>query len=180
MSEESVIIKQLQKELSEMKKELAETKKRAEEYLNGWKRARADYINREKEIEKEKEDWQKFANLSVIFQLLPILDNFKRAFRVYEELRPNLEKGDLQEMKAWVEGIRQIKKQLENLFKALEIEEIKTIGEKFDPFLHESVGVQEGSDSTDKSEIIVKEIEPGYKLHGRVIRPAKVIVSKGK
>ncbi len=173
MPEENVIIKQLQKELTE-------AKKKAEEYLNGWKRAKADYINREKEIEKEKKDWQKFANLSVIFQLLPILDNFKRAFKVYEELQLNLEREDLREMKAWVEGVKQIKNQLENLFKALKIEEIKTVGEKFDPFLHESVGVQEENDSNEKSEIIVKEIEPGYKLHGRVIRPAKVIVSKGK
>jgi molecular chaperone GrpE len=154
-----------------LQKELTETKKKAEEYLNGWKRTRADYINREKEIEKEKSEWVKFANMAIILQLLPILDNLKRgtqknADKNTEEHREKFE--------AWIEGIKQIKNQLENLLKNLGLEEIKTEGEKFDPSLHESIGTEK----SDKGEgLILKEIEAGYKLHGRVIKPAKVIVS---
>lgn len=188
-----------------LQKELAEAKKNAEEYLNGWKRAKADYINREKEIEKEKEEWGKFANVALILQILPILDNFKRAItQINTEKNINQHilndrKNDTKtchpgaersgaiisckyktsvryyRIKAWIEGVKQIKNQLENLLKGLGLEEIKTEGEKFDPSLHESTGKEKVEGKEEN--IILKEVEAGYKLHGRVIRPAKVVVS---
>ncbi len=195
--------KVLEKKLIEIEEELIEAKKKAEEYLNGWKRAKADYINQEKEIEKEKTEWVKFANITLVMQLLPILDNFKKAFAYLPKdlsqnnntdikhigARPSgsrtipqktvaapilSERPKAQEVEIWIEGIRQIKNQLENLLKNLGIEKIKTVGEKFDPALHESVGAEK-SDKEDN--LILKEITSGYKLHNQVIKPAKVIVN---
>jgi len=138
-----------------------------EEYLNGWKRAKADYINLKKEFEKEKEDVVKFANARLVLGLIPVFDNFKRAFVSVPE-----EKKDDE----WLKGFENIKKQFEDFLKELGIEEIKTVGEKFDPEVHEAVS--QGEDKDKDSETILEEASPGYQMHGRVIIPAKVVVNK--
>ena len=76
----------------------------------------------------------------------------------------------------YIKGIFQIKTQLENFLKNQEVEEIKTFGEKFDPNFHEVIEEVEVKDK--EPGIVVAEIQKGYKLHGRIIRPAKVKVSK--
>lgn len=157
----------------ELQKEITELEKKCEEYLNGWKRAKADYINFKKEVGKEKEEWIKFANSVLILQLLPILDNFEKAFR-----KP-------QATPEWIKGIKQIKNQLEDLLKSLGVEEIKAEGEKFNPRLHEAVGREKGETRSEKGKVreergeerVVRVIEPGYTMHGLVIKPAKVIVN---
>lgn len=146
------------KDLKKLQDELEAAKKLAEEYLNGWKRAKADYLNREKEIEKEKIAWIKFANLELILNLLPILDSFDQSIK------------NLSEQGEWVKGILKIKEQFENFLKAQGIEKIKTIGEKFNPELHEATEKR-----GEKGEII-EEIQSGYTMHGQVIRTAKVII----
>ncbi|PIP17994.1 MAG: nucleotide exchange factor GrpE [Parcubacteria group bacterium CG_4_10_14_0_8_um_filter_35_7] len=160
-------INKTSKEMDDLKKELEKTKKQAEEYLNGWKRARADYINLKRDTQKEEEEWVQFANSALILGLLPIMDNFKKAFEYLSKEKENSE---------WVKGIRHIKKQLEDLLKSLGVEGIRTVGEKFNPEFHEAVG--EKIFKEKKEGIILEEVEGGYKLHGRVLRPAKVIVAK--
>lgn len=140
-------------------------KNQAEDYLNCWKRAVADYQNLKKETEKNQAEFVKFANLILIMELLPILNNFKAAFDcVPEEQKEN----------DWVKGIECIKKQFEDLLKNLDIEEIKTVGEKFNPESHEAMGKEESEEPEDT---IIKECQPGYSWHGKVIIPAKVIVA---
>lgn len=166
MSEEKKDKENLKKKLSECEKKLNEYKKKAEEYLNGWKRAKADYLNFKKEEERRKSEFVKFANLSLILELLPLRENFKKAFN---HLPKELEEND------WVIGIKHIKNQIDELFKKFHIEEIKTVGEKFNPERHEAVG-KEKRDNLEE-DTIIKEVETGYLMEGKVIKPAKVIIS---
>lgn len=167
-------------EILKIKSELETCQNKAEEYLNGWKRAKADYINFKKETEKEKLELAKFANAALIIQLLPIVNNFKRAF----EYSP--EKIDDEKIKNCFIGFGHIYEQLIELFKKMGIEEIKTVGEKFNPELHEALEgeeseiVSEEEDKTEtknKEQIIIKEVSAGYTMYGQVIMPAKVVIS---
>ena len=149
------------KEIEKLKKQLKGQEKQAQEYLAGWQRAKADYLNREKEIEREKNNWVKFTNLDLILKLLPILDAFDYSLKhIPKELKNN----------QWVKGTEQIKKQLDSFLKAQNIEKIKTNGQKFNPNLHEAVEKQ-----GEKNQII-KEIQAGYLMNDKVIRIAKVVI----
>src|SRR3989339_1815523 len=144
---------------SKLKEELGMAKKKMDEYLNGWKRAKADYINQKKEFEKREKELIQFANASLILEMMPIYDNFKLAWKhIPEEHRKNDE---------WLKGIEHIKNQFQGLLKNLGIEEIKTVGEKFDPELHDAVSKEkvEGKEAG----IIVDEIKSGYKLYDKVL-----------
>src|SRR4030042_3583326 len=166
----------------EFEKDLEELENKNKEYLEGWKRAKADYLNLKKESEKQYQDLRKFANAGLIMEILPVFDNFKlAAVHIPEEQK----KSD------WVIGIMHIKKQLGDLLKNLGVEEIKTVGEKFNPELHEAVPAgTRGFDADNDADltqikgeeredgVIVKEARPGHMLHGKVIQPARVIVGQ--
>ncbi len=147
--------------------ELEMVKEKMEEYLNGWKRAKADYSNLKKEFEKKETEIVQFANATLILEIMPIYDNFKLAWKHIPEEH---KKGD-----DWLKGIEAIKRQFKDLLKKLGMEEIPTEGEKFDPELHEAVAKEkvEGKESG----IIIEEIKSGYKLYDKVLEPAKVKVS---
>ena len=155
------------KGMEKIKKELEDTNKKAEEYLNNWKRIQADYVNRERSMEKERENWIKFSNLNLVLELLPIFDHFNQALGHVPE-------GDIKS--EWVKGIIQIKGQIEKLLKGFGVEKIKTIGEKFNPKWHEVVSKEMAEDK--EKDIIIKELQAGYKMHESVIKPAKVIISE--
>lgn len=157
----------ISKEEENLKKELAEAQNKVKEYLNGWQRAQADYINREREIAKDKENWVKFANAGLVLQMLPIFDHLKQALN-------HLPGEDISN---WTEGIKQIKSQFEVLLKNLGVEEIKTLGNKFNPLEHEVVAKEKTAEE-DKKDIIIKEVQPGYRMYGEVIRPAKVVIGE--
>jgi len=151
----------------ELKSELDLLNKKSQEYLDGWKRAKADYLNLKKETEARQREIIEFANAALIAEFLPIYNNFKLAWQhVPEEQK----KSD------WVAGFGHIKSQFVGFLKDIGIEEIKTINEKFDPSQHEAVVHEEKPGF--ESEVIFEEINPGYTLHGRVVIPAKVKVAK--
>ena len=159
-------------EIKKLQEEVELAKQQAEEYLNGWKRTKADYLNREREIDKEKIEWIKFANLELILNFLPIMDSFDHSVK---NLTDDLEDNE------WANGVLKIKDQFESFLKAQGVEKIKTLGEKFDPMFHEAIAREEdlsrqSSESDGGKNEIVEEIQSGYVMHGRVIRPAKVIV----
>jgi len=153
-------------DLEQLKKQLEECQKKRGEYLAGWQRARADFINHKKEEIERMEGFLKYAMEEFIFKILPILDSFNLAEK------KSLEKGKNPE----VEGFLQIKKQLEDFLKSEGVEEIKTAGQEFDPNLHEAMEQVEAKDK--EPGIIVEEIQKGYKINGRLLRPAKVKVVK--
>jgi len=145
------------KKVKKVKHQLKHCEQERAEYLAGWQRAKADYINLEKRIEQEKAEWIKFANSGLICELLPILDCFESALKHKED-----------------EGVRHLYNKLKAILKNEGIEEIKALGEKFNPELHEAVDKTEG----EECGIIIEEIQKGYKLHGKIIRPSRVKISK--
>lgn len=145
-------------------------KAEAEEYKSGWQRALADYKNLQKESADMRSVWAKASEQYILEEFIPVYENFKKAFSHRENL--NEENG----WKQWAEGIGHIKKQFGDILKTYQVEEIKTIGEKFDPRFHEAVGEEESEGN--ESGTVLKEIEGGYKRGGKVIKPARVIISK--
>ena len=151
-------------DLSTLKIELDNCKKQAEEYLNGWKRAKADYLNLKKETETASAELAQFVAAGMLMKFLPVYDGLKKACAMENS-------GD-----KWAEGILNIKKQFEDVFKKFGVEEIKTIGEKFNPEFHEAISRQKKEGV--ESDIILEEVGGGYTMQGKVLLPAKVIVSE--
>lgn len=123
-------------------------------------RALADYQNLLKQSAKDKEDFFKFATADLIMEFLPVYDHLRLAIKSLSE-----EEGK----SPWVEGVKHVIKQFTDVLSQRGIEEIKTEGEKFDP---ETMEALDGQGDKVKTEVMA-----GYKLNGRVIRPAKVIVA---
>ena len=146
---------------------LAECEKQKNEYLEGWKRTRAEFLNYKKEEMERIVSLMKYANEEIILKLLPILDNFYIA----EKEIPKELKTD-----KYFKGIMQIKKQIIDFLKSQGVEEISCLGKKFDPNFHEVVEEIETKDK--ESGIVVEEIKKGYKLQGKIIRPTKVKINK--
>lgn len=130
-----------------------------ESFEHQYKRALADYQNLLKQTVKDKADFAKYALQDFLQDLLPVYDHLKLSITGLSE-----EEGS----SAWAIGVRHVLKQFKDILEARGVEEIKTIGEKFD---HNTMEAMDGT-----GEIVAKEIMPGYKLNGRVVRPAKVIV----
>ena len=148
-------------EMEELKKQLEDAKAKCEEYLNGWKRERADFLNYKKDEMERISQLATYANEELILKIIPILDNIYLAeSHVPEELKEN----------AWINGFNQIKNQLCDFLKKEGIEPIKTLGEKFDPNTMEAV---EGGGET-----VAEELQRGYTMNGKIIRVAKVKIAK--
>jgi len=165
--------KKVEKEptLEELKKKLDECQKLRDEYLAGWQRARADLLNYKKgELERIGE-LIKYADVGLISKILPILDNFEIAVKEVRSMK--YEEKKIEEI---IKGFLQIKNQIEDFLKNQGVEKIKCLGEKFDPNFQEVVEEVEVKDK--ETGIILEEIQKGYTIHGRLLRPAKVKVSK--
>ena len=132
-------------------------------------RVNAEFENAKKRMEKEKLDFLKYANDSLICEFLPIADNLEIAEKHIKEAK---------DFKAVQEGVDMIQLQIQQFMKDLGLERIKAVGEKFDPHVHEAIEVEESNDKDDG--LIVGELKPGYKLNGRLIRPASVKIIKKK
>lgn len=153
--------------LKDPQKKIEECEKLKDEYLAGWQRARADFLNYKKEEMERIGELLKYGNEEFVLKILPILDNFEIAEK---KLPEDLKKDDN------VKGLLMPKSQLQDFLKSQGLEEIKSIGEKFDPNFHEIV---EGVEMKDKeSGIIIEEIQKGYTINGRLLRPAKIKISK--
>lgn len=147
---------------------------KAEEYKKDWQRALADYKNLQKETTERRSEWAQMSKTMILEDFIPVYDNFKTAFFHHPALQADNDEHKL--IKSWVDGIGYIMKQFGDVMKSHGIEEIKTIGEKFDPTLHESVGEEESEGS--ESGMILKEASGGYKMGGKVVKVAKVIITK--
>jgi len=144
--------------------ELTKCQKERDEYLEGWKRAKADLINYKKDEAKRFEAVVKFANEAIIRDLINVLDSFDLALVALEK-----------EAKA-EKGIYLIRAQLEDILKQNGLERIiVSVGQPFDPALQEAIATVE---SDKPSGTVVEEVEKGYLLNGKLIRPARVKVAK--
>jgi molecular chaperone GrpE len=146
--------------------EVTRLKKQADEYLDGWKRAKADLINYKKDEAKRFEDIIKFAVQELVRDLVPVLDSFDLALESLGT-EPKVEKG-----------VYLIRSQLEDVLKKRGLEKIAiAVGDRFDPAFHEAVAAVESSQDPGT---IVEEVDRGYLLAGKLIRPARVKVAKEK
>ncbi len=153
--------------LSELKKELEECRKKENEYLSGWQRERADFLNYKRKEAENLKLYKDSIESNLLVGIIDIFDNFDRAARnVPEEIKGS----------DWEDGFLRIKDQFINFLKKNGIEEIGREGEEFNPELHEAVGQVDGL--AEKSGIIVEVLGKGYLKDGKIIRPAKVKVSK--
>lgn len=151
----------------DLKKKLKEYQKEREEYLAGWQRSRADFINFKRE---EGERFKKIFELEkteMILKILPVLDSLEKAKR---------ELSASKELSNYLEGLNQIEKQFQGFLQKEGVEEIKCLDEKFNPNFHQAVEEIEVKDK--KSGEILEVIQKGYRLVGRVIRPVRVKVAK--
>ncbi len=132
-------------------------------------RVAADFENYKRRSADEQARNAAISRLSVVLEFLPVIDNFERAFKdVPKEI----------ESSPWYGGVSAIKQQFESTLKSLGIARIETVGQPFDPNLHEAIS-HEASDKYD-ADIVSEEFEAGYRLGDDVIRHAKVKVSNGK
>ena len=147
-------------------KKIKELEAKISELTAGWQRTQADFLNFKKQSADERIKLIQAAGSDIVDQLLPVLDHFQLAAR---HLPKDLESDN------WAQGIKQIEKQFENILFENGLERIESIGQEFDPQLHEAI---EEVDSDQPSGTIVEEILSGYKFAGEILRPAKVKVSK--
>ncbi|MBI5140525.1 MAG: nucleotide exchange factor GrpE [Candidatus Vogelbacteria bacterium] len=150
---------------AELKKCLAEK----DEYLNGWQRARADFVNAKKSHDKEVSDLGKIALESFVVKILPVVDSFEVAFANKERW----EKVDSE----WRVGVEGIYSKLMDTLRRSGLEEIGALGERFDINVHQPVSTVPVTDE-DKDDVVTEIVQKGYRLGNRVVRPCKVIVGQ--
>ena len=153
-------------EVGSLKQALAEEKGKTERYLANWQRSQADFINYKRRCEQEKEEISKFSNAALMLSVLPILDDLERALASIPAKSAKL---------TWVDGVRIIERKVQASLEAQGLTLIKALREPFDPNFHEAVMHSKGKDG-----IVIEELQKGYKLHDRVIRPSMVVVGNGE
>jgi molecular chaperone GrpE len=152
-------------DVKSLEEALAQEKEKAERYLANWQMAEADFRNYKTREEQEKKEQMNWANSALVCDVLPVLDAFDRAF---EGLTP------AGEGLSWITGFRQIQRMLLDVLSKHGVAEMKCVGEKFDPSLHEAVAQQEGAEG-----VILDEVRRGYKLKDKLLRAPQVVVGGG-
>lgn len=137
------------------------------ELTEALKRERADAINLRRQFEEQIGGLRNIVKANVIQELLPVIDNFERALK---HVPKDLANND------YVKGVNGVVKQFEETLKRMGVEHIKTVGEHFDPHLHEATSVEGEGDM----EIVSEELQAGYKIGDDVIRHAMVKVKRSK
>ena len=160
-----VSLEQLQKELNSA--------------LAGWKRTAADFENFRRRKEDENKELVEFAREVTVAKLLPTLDSLEQAFKHFPEL--NEESGAVnpefaQQYKNWQIGINGIVIQLAKVLEEVGVKKIQALGTQFDPHLHEAVREEENEKVPGT---VIDELQIGFELNGKVIRPSQVVISKG-
>ena len=130
-----------------------ETADKAEEYLNNWKRERADFINYKKDESRRMEEFARFANEDLVLEMMELVDDLE----IVAKEVPGV-------------GLEHVSKKFSELFKKYGVERINMEGQ-FNPALHEAV-------ETEKEGTKMVEVRAGYTMHGKVIRPARVRIIK--
>ena len=150
---------------SELAAELAAARDEAQATFARYQRLAADFENYKRRTRQDLAERTQYANEELLRKLLPVLDNFKRA----------LDHAPEGVDEKWFEGIQLIARQFEDVLAAQGLAQIPAMGEKFDPSRHEAIAREE----TDAQEegTVVEEMQPGYRLHDRVLRPTLVKVA---
>ncbi|MDP2708695.1 MAG: nucleotide exchange factor GrpE [bacterium] len=153
----------------EIEEEKVEEQPEVESLKNKYKRALADYQNLLKQTAKEKAEFAAYANEQLLREILPVYDNLKLAVKHH-----NGESAD-----EWLKGVEHVVKLFKDVLEKIGVEEIKIKDKKFDHNTMEAIGTEECEDKKLDC-TVAKQVKAGYKLNGKVIEPAKVIVYKLK
>jgi molecular chaperone GrpE len=146
--------------------QLTAAQQEANTNLEGWQRARAEFANYKKRVERELHESYDRATIDTLIKLLPVIDDFERAMdNVPEQL------GD----HPWVEGVTLIQRKFQKMLDELEVIPLDPVGEVFDPNFHEAVGVD--ADTDVESGHVSQTLQKGYACGDRVLRPALVRVA---
>jgi molecular chaperone GrpE len=156
---------ELIEKLEDMQRVLDETREQSDEHLRGMQRAAADFANYRRRVDEEREGLSQFSNALLLSKVLTVLDDFDRAL---ETVPPG-------QNEAWVDGIRLVERKLRALLEAEGVTEIEALGQQFDPNLHEAVVHEETADHPDNQ--VIGELQRGYRLRDRVLRPSLVRVA---
>lgn len=148
----------LKEKLKKLRKELEACRKEKAEYLAGWQRAKADFINARKDEEKARAELLKYAEERVLYEFLAIADSLELAMK----LKPS-------------EGLEQIYSQLRELLRQQGMAPMESAGGKFNPWEQEAIEKAEVGEE-EKDGMVLEELQKGWRLHDKVLRPAKVKV----
>jgi molecular chaperone GrpE len=157
---------ELAERIEQLQRELEETSAKASEHLNNWQRSAADFANYKRRTDEERAALSQFANALLIGKLLSVLDDFDRAL----ESVPAEQAHD-----PWAEGVQLVERKLRNVLESEGVTPIEAVGQPFDPNLHEAVVHEDTADHPDNE--VIGELQRGYRLHDRVIRPSLVRVA---
>lgn len=161
-------IKLSRKEYEELMARLAELEGMKDRLL----RSAADFENAKKRLTRERDEFVKFSQEGLLRDLLPVLDNLERAL-AHAEGSPAAQSGEKNLLPGILTGVRMVSKQLGEVLKNQGLKRLTVVGEIFNPNQHEAVGFVE---EKGRDHEIIEEIEPGYFLHDRLLRAAKVRV----
>ena len=148
--------------VAKLKAELKQSDAERKEYLDGWQRAKADLANFKKDEARRFDEFMKFAAEGVISEVVQVLDSFDLALR--HDMPKDVEKG-----------IVMIRSQLEDILRRRGLAVIPAIGQKFNPAFHEAIAEVE---SDAEEGVVAEELQKGYMLHEKVLRPARVKLTK--
>lgn len=154
-------------ELAQLRTELADVEAEAAEYLDGWQRARAEFANYKRRQEAERARLTALTNVSLLRKLLPILDDLNRALA---EMPPSVRELP------WSAGLTMVKRKFDTFLRGEGVVAMETEGQMFDPTYHEAI-THEDAEGYEEGQII-GEVQRGYTLGERVLRPASVRVAK--
>ena len=156
---------ELAERIEALEREVAEATARAEQNLANWQRSAADFANFRRRTDEERALQAQFSTAVLIGKLLSVLDDFDRA----------LERAPSDVPESWLEGIGLVERKLRGVLESEGVTPIEAIGQPFDPNLHEAVVHEDTADHRDNE--VIGELQRGYRLHDRVIRPSLVRVA---
>jgi molecular chaperone GrpE len=156
---------ELAERIEQLERELAEVRAKSEEHLYNWQRSAADFANFKRRTDEERATVGQFSTAILIGKLLAVLDDFDRAL---ENVPPDAHEG-------WIEGVKLVERKLRGVLESEGVTPIEALGQPFDPNLHEAVVHEPTADHPDNQ--VIGELQRGYRLHDRVIRPSLVRVA---
>jgi len=160
-------IKALEQELQELSEQAEKLGQENQDLLAKLQRVSADYANFQKRSAKQISEAISFERERIVKALLPVMDNFEHTMAHAESA---------EDVEAVVKGVKIIYDQMVDVLKSQGVEQICALGEQFDPALHQAMLQKEDEEKEDG--VVLEEYQKGYRLNGRVIRPAKVVVNK--
>jgi len=156
---------ELAERIEALERELADVRTKSEEHLYNWQRSAADFSNYKRRTDEERAAVAQFGTAVLVGKLLAVLDDFDRAL---ESVPPDAHD-------AWIEGVQLVERKLRTVLESEGVTPIEALGKPFDPNLHEAVAHEPTADHPDNQ--VIGEIQRGYRLHDRVIRPSLVRVA---